>query len=258
MASVLEWPAGRSFEFTVFKHVTSNTERAWVNTYWVRSKAPGTIFNLYTLVGALQSFEVLMHLPTSWIDRVEVRTGARDSDPYNPESFFSFPVGSPGTRGGAQGDPEALGIAMWMNKVTLYGREGRCMYRGVLAEGDVQSPSGVAVFQNQLNLQTLISDSVTASGLFEYFATGGNPELQLVVLGKNGEFPRPVTWFEAKGVTVGRKNRGWYNRTPAAEANEYPDQLDVDQLAAADGAVAAIPEGYIEAHIEGTVSGEFD
>ena len=92
----------------------------------------------------------------------------------------------------------------------------------------------------------------------EYFATGSNPELQFVVLGKNGEFPRPVTWFEARGVTVGRKNRGWYNRTPSNAPNDYPEQLDGDQLERADAAVGLIPEGYIENHIEGTVTSEFD
>lgn len=258
MASVVEWPAGRSFEFTVFKHMTQNAEKKWVNTYWARSLAGGTIWDLVDLAHALCLFEQDIHLPVTWIDRVEVRTGARDGDPYNPTSFFSYPFGEPGQRAGAQGDPVGLGLACWMGKAVPYGREGRNMYRGMLTEGDCWAPSGQPVPQSQAGLQTLVSDAISASGLNEYMGIGSDPNLEMVVLGKNGEYPRRVLWFEVRGLTEGRKNRGWYNRNPSTVPNSYPDELDPDQIAPSVAAIASMPVGFVDDMVDRNVTPEWD
>jgi hypothetical protein len=259
MGSVLAFPAGRSFEFTVRKHATLNESVKWVNTYWAVSYAAGTILTLEELGRRLVEYEKRIHLPMAYVENVEVRTGAHDGDPYDPNTFATFGYQGAGMRSGAQGDSEPLGVSLHAEKWVRTGKQGKAFYRGVLSEGDVWSPAGDAVLANQLNINTLIWDAIAASSLSDYFANGGQSGVMaLVVIGANGEAPRIIMNFGAKGVTTGKRRHGWYNRVPTESPEGFADDISEQQMTDSETGVVGVNSEFIEQLKEDHTTTEYD
>ena len=57
MASVLTFPAGRSFRFVVEKHAEGASAEKWVNSHWGISISGGSLDDLVLMGRAIVTFE---------------------------------------------------------------------------------------------------------------------------------------------------------------------------------------------------------
>lgn len=243
MASVITFPAGRSFTFTINKRLETNPSKKWNNSYEVVSLASGTLADLVACGQALVQYELYFHTADVRFVDWQVRTGARDSTPYNPETFYQQPidqVGTVPTRGAGLLD---LSITLWVNRAVLTGRLGNLFYRGMLSESDVTGMSGNFALNDAGYWGTRVYQ---ANGFIaQYLSLGTNPVLKLVMIGPNGEFPRPIASFEVNGVSISKKLRRYFDRTPSFELpGPYLDIVVEDvlaQAAAADGVIDPPP-----------------
>lgn len=236
MASVITFPAGRSFVFTINKRLVANPNKKWNNSYEVISIASGTLGDLVACGQALVAYERWFHTQDCHFVDWEVRTGARDSNPYNPESFYQQPINLPG-----QVAPRAqtlldLSVALWTNRAVLTGRLGNLFYRGILAETDVRGDSGSFALNDGGYWAAQVNTA--QSYIYDYLSLGTNPVLKLVMIGPNGEFPRPIVRFDVNGVTISKKLRRYFDRGPTV--GEPPEYLTIDVAAVEAQADAAL------------------
>lgn len=230
MASVKSFTAGRSFVYTFYKRLNANPAIKWVNTYEAISKASGTLTDLIALGQALENFEKTVHPSSVYLVKWEVRTGARDSVPYNPDTFYESPINAPGESTHSVSNDLDVQVALWADRAVLTGRSGRLYYRGVIGETDVHSESGTFTLDTgaRTALETVFAAANTH--IVDYLATGTNPVLQLVIIGKNGEYPRPLIVIWVNGVAIVRKFRKFFNRTGAQALPPFNGVVDVSGI----------------------------
>jgi hypothetical protein len=211
MASVLTWPSGRSFTYTVTKVLVANPARSWVNRYECISIASGTLDDLILLGRALALLELDMHPTQVYFQKWEVATGARDGRPYNPESFYEESINQAGywSRGGHS--IVDLDVTLWLERFVLTGRTGKIFYRGILGEEDIEAGAGKFLLTGT-TMRDRLSLAVTFSSISDYYANGANTKLRLCLIGPNGEYPRLIGSINVHGVNIFKTNHRYFDR----------------------------------------------
>lgn len=144
---------------------------SWANNYEVQAvnDIPDPTFALQELADRLVALERALHLSFIVIDRVVVSTYVPDSQPYNPNALATFSYNQNGQRN-VSGDVLPLEACLYVRRVTYFGRNGRLLYRGALAEADVGTNAlrGVLTTSAFNSIRNLI-DSWANPGLGQRF-----------------------------------------------------------------------------------------
>lgn len=212
MASVLSFPAGRSFVYVFTKELVADVSKQWVNTYESISIASGELSDLIRLGRALIEWEERIHGAGVRLVKWSVRTGARDSQPYDPNTFYEEPINLTGGSGHDVGNPVDLSVALWADRAVVTGRAGRLFIRGVLFETDIQADAGRFTLSPvaRAAFNTAFTNGL---GWIAPFLSGGNDAtLRLIMIGPNGQFPRPVLQFSVNGVSIVKKFHSYFDR----------------------------------------------
>jgi len=210
--SVTTFATGDLFIFRTLKHLYTNPDNRWANSYEFQATMAGETAALAELAGILVLFEQAMMLDTVRMDRVLVSTWEADSVPYDPSSFISTSLTAVGTRV-TSGELIGLNNTFSVARVSPSGRFGHIFYRGVLTEPDINAPAGKTVLQNKAGMQTLIEDALESSGLGEAIGTSGDSSLNMVLISKDGATTRVVLELIAQGVSSVPQDHAWFNRT---------------------------------------------
>jgi len=112
----------------------------------------------YELAGRFQGLEAAMHLNFIKIDRVVISSYVPDGQPYNPETFISFPSAFFG-QVNYSADIVPANMCVVVRKNVTFGRDGRNFYRGVMTENDLVGgfPEATLSPARRNDLQTLFS-----------------------------------------------------------------------------------------------------
>lgn len=250
MASVLSFPSGRSFVFTVYKELVADVSKEWVNNYESMSIAAGELSDLIRAGRALAEFEKRIHGAGVRLQKWSVRTGARDSTPYDPSTFYEEPINETGSSGHDVGNPVDLSVALWADRAVVTGRAGRLLVRGVLFETDIQadagkytlSPGAVTAFN------TAFANGMT--WIAPFLSGGTDPVLRLIMIGPNGEHPRPIISFTVNGVSIVKKFHAFFNRFTGVPPQK-PPYTDPDPTVVASAELVADNAGLTYVPAEG-------
>lgn len=208
--------AGEIFTVRSYKRLQSRPDTVWANTYEARLLPGGagvsTVVN--DLVAAVLGWEEQFHLTTVQFDRMVVSTIAEDGNPYNPSTFLSLPttttLGNRPTTLNNAGDTQPLGMCLMTRLQVPFGRAGRRLYRGVLLEVDVQSPSGVP------QLTAFGADDILTrmevSGTLESRMLAAGFELVMADPGNVANKARVVQGIEPAGVVLKKLNNRYFDR----------------------------------------------
>lgn len=225
MASVLEFPSGRGFQFTIEKAFTASMGETWVNSYWSVSIGTGTLTDLVLLGRALVELERTMTFDTVTFTRWSVRTGAQES-PHTSENFYTETIGQTGRRLSAGNSVLDKRVVMWLAKTAMTGRAGRAFLRGAVSEEDTVAAAGsialttVAAAALALRLATAINATIS-----EYLNGGGNGVLRVCLLKPDGSDIRNVREILLNGVTIAQHNHAYFDRGLPKEEGLMPENL---------------------------------
>lgn len=210
--SVLSFGVGDLFVFRVIKHLSTNPDNSWANSYEFRSNGAGDNTELETLATILILFEVALHYTNVQFDHVLISTWAADSVPYDPEAFMSIPQS---VSGGvtATTDPLALNNALSVRRVPTSGRFGHIFLRGCISEGDVTAPAGKTVLDSPSSIQTRVDDASSDSELETYIGAAVEAPLEMVMIDRSGTVVRPVVGLVVAGMSSLPLDHAWFNRT---------------------------------------------
>lgn len=211
--SILEPVAEEIFTISITKSLQANPAVRWRNTYEARFETGSTPAqdDLLGLADALLHYEQDLHLPGVTFVQTVISTYAQDSDPYDPLAFQTIPHpgGLIGQRAAGGTDPLDLTAAFYVRRQVATGRQGKLFYRGVLVEGDVNSPAGTMRLTNPAIMQTLVDDAVTNNGLGDYMYPAAEGGLMLVMAGSG--VARQILQLQAAGATRVSNDHRWYN-----------------------------------------------
>lgn len=202
------------FYFTVrmYKKMSTNPQIVWANTYelFKKSNAVMTADEYQLLVTTLLGFESSFHAQDVLFDRAVVSTFVEDGEPYNPESFITFPLlDTAGERSAAFGEFEPLNLVLFVRRSVPFGRNGKLYYRRVVLEDEVASPAGVARLVTGAAIYTLFANS------FSTYLTGlttGEDNLWALVMAATGQTPRNITNLSVSGVRVVKFNNRYFDK----------------------------------------------
>lgn len=212
--TVLNFDIGDLFIIRTIKHLATNPDQKWANSYEVRADNAGDGGMLLTLASAIVLFESTMSLQTVRFDRSLISTWQPDSRPYNPATFMSIPLTASGAAAAAT-DPLPLSQCLSVARVPLSGRFGHIFYRGWLKEGDVSAPAGKPILVDPAALQGTVQAALDTSELASYFGLDNRSGLSLVMVEANGEDWRNINDLVVQGVSQLPTDHAWFNRTPA-------------------------------------------
>lgn len=210
--SVLTIAEGDLFTFRVVKHLSTNPDNKWANSYEFEALSEVAESELLGLGGILVNYEQSLHLGPVTFDRLLISTWAPDSVPYNPESFVSTSLTAAGTAG-RTGDPLSLDKAFSVTRQARSGRFGHLFYRGVLVEPDVEAPAGKSVLVDRSGYQDDLQTAISTSGLEDYIGTSPVAALHMVMVSRDGSQVRGVTGLFAQGVATVKTDHKWFNRS---------------------------------------------
>lgn len=203
---------GDLYVVRTLKHLSTNPDRKWANSYEFRATTAGDAGDLLTLGGALIDFEADMSLSTVVFDRILISTWSPDSVPYDPEAFISSSVTASGQNTAAT-DPQPLSFCLSVARQVFAGREGHIFLRGVLKEGDTTAPAGKPVLVDRAAIQAQLETAITDSTLDGYIGTTSRNSLQMVMVGKTAADVRVISALRAQGVSQLPTDHAWFNRT---------------------------------------------
>lgn len=211
--SLLNPQVGEAFRVrTEFYHQTNPAKKYSVNNT-VICAANTVLAELTDLTSVLATFFANICYNPMVISRTVVSTFVPDTSPYQGDEFYVNEHNLQGLRilGGKMLLP--LKIAMFISKQIATGRSGKMFLRGALAEEDVEfgqelfAPSGIA------NLDGVVEDAVSISGISSYFYASES-SLKLCVGTNAGVIinPRLVENFEFKGIRSVSVNHRYYDQ----------------------------------------------
>ena len=212
--SVVDFAADDLFVIRTIKYLSTNPDNKWANSYEFKATASGDVTALTLLASIIVLFEQGLHFTTVRFDHTIISTWAPDSVPYDPEAFVSLPEAA----SGLVGDEDAalsLDNCWSVRRVPASGRFGHIFYRGCLAEGMVEAPSGKSVFTTPSAMQDAIGDHLTDSELDAYLGNPASAPLQMVMISATGAQVRNVLTLRSGGVAKVPTDHAWFNRTPA-------------------------------------------
>jgi hypothetical protein len=85
----------------------------------------------------------------------------------------------------------------------------------VLSQGDLATPSGIAVLDDPDSWDTELQDAIDAATLDDYFGSSVGAPLTLCMVNRTGTNTRVVMDLAVAGVTELPVDHAWFNRTPA-------------------------------------------
>lgn len=203
------------FVLRVIKHLASNPDRRWANTYEFRATVAGSTDELLALGTALVEYEADMSFSTVEFDRLIISTWVPDSKPYDPESFISTSLTLAGGRT-AGTDMQPLTMALSIARQAPAGRFGHIFMRAALEEADTVAPAGKSILVNRSVHQGRLNTALSDAGMLDYIGIAPSLGLQMVMVGKTAAEVRPVTQLAVQGVTQLPVDHTWYNRTVPA------------------------------------------
>lgn len=215
------WNVGDLFTARIYKRLASRPDLLWANTYELQVNGGGEGLGVEAaeaVITRIAGFESALHLSDVQFDRGVFSTFVPDGAPYDPDTFASYSLaGFVGERT-ADGDPLALQTCLKVRKGVPFGRAGRFLFRRVLAEADVTSPSGDPVLSSAITTALnaiLAADGVGSGGLVDDLSDIG---AQLVMAGVAGGVTRVrrVNTLTADGVTIKAYNNRYFDRVVSA------------------------------------------
>jgi len=184
---------------------------AWANNYEIQATQditnPAT--SLENLAIRLQQLEVNLYYTYVIIDRITISTYVPDSQPYNPNTLATFPFSVPGTRT-LSSDATPLEICLFVRRNTVFGRDGRLLYRGCLNESEVGT----------LGLRPVLTSSAVSfyQSIITNWSTVGLGAEWRFVLASGAPIPtniRPVSNLQvSEKVVIKKFNNRYYRRRP--------------------------------------------
>lgn len=219
------WQASEVFTCRVYKRLTNRPDVLWANSYELFAVSGNTDGATAAKQAAtsIAIWESQFHLTDVQFDRAVFSTLAEDGEPYQPANFAVSSLAEVvGKRTSAATDPQPLQVCLKVRRDVDYGRVGHALYRRVLNENDVQSPSGTPALAptSRTALNAVIKGpwdgEAESPGIVELLREVYG--LDLVMVGEPGSAPnvRVVNFFEADGVTIKKFNNAFYNRrTPS-------------------------------------------
>jgi len=194
------------------KYLSTNPDNKWVNSYEFVSLDNWGVGEALTLANVVVNFEAQLHCDVVTFDHVTVSTWLPDSVPYDPTAFVSVPLSQVGLRSDVPNEVEALGMALRVNRVPVSGRRGNLFYRGCLFENEVYAPAGIPILSVPGDIQTLVDDAITDSGLDAYLSDT-SIQFVMVMVDATGSVVRIVNSLLASGVSLIKQDHQWFNRT---------------------------------------------
>jgi len=208
---VTTYAAGALFVLRVTKHLITNPDNKWANSYEFKAVEGGSESELLTLGLSLVNFEKHFHFTTTIFDRLLISTWEPDSVPYDPESFISTTLTAEGELT-FSGDTLALDQALSITRSAAFGRFGHLFYRNCLEESHVEAPAGKSILVSRALHQTHIDEALDTSNLGDYIGLAPEESLQLVMVNADGDQVRPVVQLRAQGVSSIKPDHKWFNR----------------------------------------------
>jgi len=184
---------------------------AWANNYEVQATQdisnPAT--SLEYLALRLRELEVNLYFSFVIIDRITISTYVPDSQPYNPNTLAVFPLSAPGTRNPSS-DPLPLEMCLFVRRNSVFGRDGRLLYRGCLTEEEVTTSAlrPILVPATRTSFQNFITNwsTVGLGAEWRFVLASGTPIPTDI---------RPVTNLQVvEKVVVKKFNNRYYRRRP--------------------------------------------
>jgi len=210
--SVLTFAVNDLFVARIKKHHVSNPSRSWQNSYEFVANSAGSLSDLATMADTLLNFEAQLHNTFTHFEQVTVSTWSADSVPYDPDAFLTLPVSLNGLRD-TTGELEPLNVCWSVSRSAFSGRTGHVFFRGVLAQADTESPSGILQLTNPSAMSSLLSDARIDSSLTAYLGTAPEAPLSMALINKTGTNIRTVQTLTSTGVSLLPVDHAWFNRT---------------------------------------------
>jgi len=215
--SVSDFGADDLFILRIVKHLATNPDRQWANSYEFRAVGAGSESDLLAMAQAFVSFESELHGTAVHFDRFLVSTWEADSVPYDPAAFIAVSLSDVGQKVMAS-DIEPLNMVLSVTRVATTGRFGHLFFRGVLQEVEVVSPAGKPTLVNRSAIQTDIDNALGAGDAALYIGPEPGPPFKLVMVNKDGTQVRPVAGLFAQGVSAVPLDHAWFNRSSGGGA----------------------------------------
>lgn len=217
--SVLTFVAGDKFIFTIRKSLVESPLIRWVNRYEAVASAAGTLDDLITMGQAIVEFERQLSFVSVNFDQWEVATWTPDSQPYNPEAFYTEALSVIGTQ---TQTTEMLDLIVCglLRRQALSGRNGLLAMRGCLMESDVEGTSGNWRFSagGIVRWTTLVASALVF--IADYFIAGSLP-LEFAMIDALGTRIRGVVTFVIGKISNIKRDHHWFNRPgPVLSAEE--------------------------------------
>jgi len=210
--SVATFVSGDAFIYRVVKHLITNPDNTWVNTYEFTADISGSEGALLTLGTALVNFEIGIHYETTIFDRLIISTWEPDSVPYDPLAFISTSLTGIGDQA-VTSDALGLNQVLSVTRVATSGRFGHLFYRNCVAEEDVAAPAGVTRLNDRAFFQARIDAALGSSGLDAYIGVGATEALKLAMVGSTLASARVVVGLTVQGMSTVPLDHKWFNRT---------------------------------------------
>lgn len=196
---------------------------------------------LLRAAGAIATMEQTIHLNTTYIDRVGIRTWEPDSEVYEGDELVTLPISAMGTRVVPAGQ-QALGIddTLYVRRQPKTGQLGKITYRGVLLEADsnvnangIKNLEGSSPVANGGSLWETASAAV-ADGLMDWGQQGADEWAFVMIHNPTSEtvVARPVIELVPAGIVPMKLNKKWHNKGAAAlqrKIDELTEKLAVLQ-----------------------------
>jgi hypothetical protein len=117
-----------------------------------------------------------------------------------------------GTRVGT-GDIVPLVNCLLVKRVVSNGRLGNMLLRGMLQEGDLNSPGGIPGLTDKAGLQTEVQNALTATEFDFYLsAAAENIQLYMITKGLIDNTERAVNSFLVQGLTAKKLNNKYFDK----------------------------------------------
>lgn len=213
---------GSLFRVRTYKSPAENPSHVFSNTYEVLMVGGFVVDNLNEALLGFVNAEKTIHNDAVEYRRAVLSTWEDDSETYNPGSFYVWeaPAGTRGTRAVGTDKLDSK-IVLTVRRQATTGRSGKLAYRGVIAEGDMETgndldavlTSGALTELNDVlndmraDMQAVLTLAANDAGNTARMVLAG------VAKGTTEVVIRPVTNFVARGISVMQTDYRWYNRS---------------------------------------------
>lgn len=214
MATLAVISPGQNLTVRTYKSISGDIGRLWANTYELHcpNGVPDANVALNAVAAAFIGWEARFHAVEVRFDRTVISTYVEDGQPYDPGTFKTIDAGGvSGEREHTGSELMPLAVCLHARRQVNFGRPGRLLYRGVLAENEVTSPAGTPLLTT--SARTALESLMEVGSDFDITAaldTAGF--VMALVSGANGENVRAVVDILPVGVSIKKVNNRYYDR----------------------------------------------